>query len=143
LFGSATVSEFPEVFGEFGGKNFALLWQGSRDGFAAQAFHSRCDGHANSLTVILDTDGNVFVGVEWNFSGTAVCHKTDPTLKTFVFTLKNPQGFPARRFMLRPEKKHVAIDCNSERGPHFWAIGVLIVRTKISRVPFITLGRLL
>jgi hypothetical protein len=63
-------------------------------------------------------------GVEWNFSGTDGCRKADPTLKTFVFTLKNPHGFPARRFMLRPKKKQMTIYCNSECGLHFWDIGV-------------------
>jgi hypothetical protein len=38
------------------------------DAFRANQFHRRCDGHANTLTVILDTKGNIFGGftpVEW------------------------------------------------------------------------------
>jgi hypothetical protein len=59
---SAIISDFPEIFAEFSGKRFSLLLRGSRDGFAAGDFHSRCDGHANTLTVILDTNGNVLGG---------------------------------------------------------------------------------
>jgi hypothetical protein len=83
----------------------------SRDGFGARDFHSRCDWHANTLTVILDTNGRS--GKEDNF------YKADPSLKSFLFTLKNPHNFPARRFALKAEKKEVAIYCWSDCGPHF------------------------
>jgi hypothetical protein len=65
---SRIISDFPEIFAEFRGKQFSLLWRGSRNGFKAQEFHHRCDGHANTLTVIVDTEGNIFGGftpVEW------------------------------------------------------------------------------
>jgi hypothetical protein len=54
---------FPPLFDEFRGKQFVLLWRGSRDGLGARDFRGRCDGHANTLTLILDTGGNVFGGV--------------------------------------------------------------------------------
>jgi hypothetical protein len=63
------IPDFSEIFTEFRGKQISLLWQGSRDGFKAQEFHRRCDGHANTLTVILDMEGNIFGGftpVEWD-----------------------------------------------------------------------------
>jgi hypothetical protein len=119
-FGSLIVSEFPEIFAEFSGKRFSLLWRGSRDGFGARDFHSRCDGHANSLTVILDTAGNVFGGftpVEWE-SG-AYHLKADDSLRSFLFTLKNPHGVPGRRFALKAEMKWRAICCDSACGPFF------------------------
>jgi hypothetical protein len=59
---SRIISDFPEIFAEFQRKRFSLLWRGSRDGFGAFEFHRRCDGHANALTVILDTQGNFFGG---------------------------------------------------------------------------------
>jgi hypothetical protein len=62
------VSEFPLLFEEVSAKHFNLLWRGSRDAFTAQEFHHHCDGHTNTLTLISDTDGNVFGGftpVEW------------------------------------------------------------------------------
>jgi hypothetical protein len=56
-------------------------------------FHSRCDGYASTLTVILDTRGNVFGGftpVEWEsrawngkFGNKNNCFKADPSLKGF------------------------------------------------------------
>jgi hypothetical protein len=65
---SLIVSEFPSLLEEFRKKSFNLLWRGSRDGFRAKEFHCRCDGHANTLTLIKDTEGNTFgdfTPVEW------------------------------------------------------------------------------
>jgi hypothetical protein len=61
-FASLIVADFPALFTEFRGKRFALLSRGSRGGFGARDFHSRCDGYAPILTLIQDTEGNVFGG---------------------------------------------------------------------------------
>jgi hypothetical protein len=50
--------------------------------------------------------------------------KVDDSLKSFLFTLKNPHNIPGRRFALMAQKKDVAILCNSECGPWFCGIGV-------------------
>jgi hypothetical protein len=42
--------------------------RGDRDGFGAEDFHERCDGHAKTLTVSQDMTGNAFGGftaLEW------------------------------------------------------------------------------
>jgi hypothetical protein len=126
---SLIVPDFPEIFAEFRGKRFQNLWRGGRDGFGADAFHGRCDGHANTLTVILDTDGNIFGGftpVEWEslvWNGKRGdennCWKADHSLKSFLFTLKNPHNIAARRFALNAENKKRAICCDSGWGPCF------------------------
>jgi hypothetical protein len=61
-FQSRILAAFPALFVEFGEKPFDLLWRGSRDGFQVGDFHRRCDGHGNTLTLILDTNGNIFGG---------------------------------------------------------------------------------
>jgi hypothetical protein len=114
---SRIISDFPEILAEFRGRTFSLLWRGSRDGFEASQFHSRCDGHPNTLTLILDTERNIFGGftpVEWE-SGD--CWKGDANLRSFVFTLKNPHNIPARRFALKSENKDRAIYSPSQWGP--------------------------
>jgi hypothetical protein len=118
-FDSRIISDFPEIFAEFRGKHFEILWRGSRDGFKAKEFHGRCDGHANTLTVILDTKGNIFGGftpVEWE-SGDK--YKADDSLESFLFTLKNPHNISGRRFALTAKEKQQAIFCDSRRGPCF------------------------
>jgi hypothetical protein len=47
---------------EFSGKDVKLLWQVSCDSFTAEEFHLRCDGCANTLTLIANTDGNIVGG---------------------------------------------------------------------------------
>jgi hypothetical protein len=122
---SLIVSDFPGIFAEFRGKRFSLLWRGSRDGFACGDFHSRCDGHPNTLTVILDTHGNVFGGftpLEWESRKYHAinCWKADNSLRSFLFTLKNPHNIPARRFALKAEEKWAAIYCGDDsHGPCF------------------------
>jgi hypothetical protein len=118
-FSSLIVPDFPALFAEFRGKRFPLLWRGTRDGFGADEFHRRCDGHANTLTLVLDTDGNIFGGftpLEWD-SGESP--KADASLKSFIFTLKNPHNGPAKKFALKAEAKEKAIIGYSWRGPHF------------------------
>jgi hypothetical protein len=128
-FASLIVADFPALFAELRGKRFALLWRGSRDGFGARHFHCRCNCHAPTLTLIQDKKGNIFGGftpVEWESrkhngkSGPEDNRcKTDPSLKSFLFTLKNPHNLPARTFVLDAEGKDDAITCDSKRGPCF------------------------
>jgi hypothetical protein len=84
--------------------------------------------------VILDTKGNIFGGftpVEWEsrvWNGKRWdkdnCWKADDSQKSFLFTLKNPHNIPARRFALKAEQKHMAIYCDSTRGPTFYDINI-------------------
>jgi hypothetical protein len=41
---------------------FDILYRGSRDDLKAKEFHRRCDGHASTLTAILDTEKSIFGG---------------------------------------------------------------------------------
>jgi hypothetical protein len=89
-----------------------------------QSFHGRCDGQAPTLTLIQDTVGNIFGGftpVEWE---SRIGKKADPSLMSFVFTLKNPHNFPATKFALKAEEKDRAIFCDSSIGPQFGGLGV-------------------
>jgi hypothetical protein len=125
--------DFPPIFAEFRQKRFTLLWRGSRDGFRAGVFHNRCDRHANTLTVILAANGSTFGGftpLAWESrekqgNGNNLS-KADPSLRSFVFTLKNPYTLPARRFALMAEKKDCAIRCNTEWGPTFGGGDIVI-----------------
>jgi hypothetical protein len=128
-FTSLIVADFPALFAVFGRRRFTLLWRGSRDGFGARDFHGRCDGRAPTLTLIQDEKGDIFGGFtpvewesrEWNGKPGSEnnCFKADPRLKSFLFPLKNPHNFPARKFALKAEKKDEVIWCDSRSGPFF------------------------
>jgi hypothetical protein len=121
------VSKFEDIFTQFRGKRFRLLWCGSRDGFHAHDFHRLCDGHENTLTVILDTNGNIFGGftpVKWECPANDDPWKEDTDSKGFLFTLKNPHNVSPRKFALKSTKKDHAILCCSRSGPNFGDIYV-------------------
>jgi hypothetical protein len=142
---SRIISDFPEIFTDFRGKRFSFLWRNSRDGFEANEFHRRCDGHTNTLTLILDLKGNIFgefTRMDWEsrvwnrkLGDENNWWKEDDSLRSFLFTLKNPHNFPARKFALKTEKRHQAIGCDS--------IGVYTFMTFLfSMKPIVTLHSL-
>jgi hypothetical protein len=113
---SLIVSEYPPLFEEFRMKTWTMLWRGSRDGFTAKEFHRRCDGRANTLTLILDTDRNVFGGftpVKWESSASGKWKGAD-SLRSFLFTLRNPHGVPPRKFALKADKKDKVCQFNEK-----------------------------
>jgi hypothetical protein len=133
---SLIIAEFPPLFNEFHRKRFKLLWRSSRDYFRAKEFHRRCDGRVNTLTLTAEIERNVFGGVapvewelrQWNGKGGDEnnCLKGDDSLRSFLFTLRNPHCVPPRKFALRAERKQYTIYCKSESGPLF--CGCIVVR---------------
>jgi hypothetical protein len=98
---SRIISAIPEIFSVFGGKKLQLLYRGSRDGFQGSTFHARCDGHLNTVTLISSTNNCIFGGytpVAW---GSRSDYVPDPSLASFIFTIKNPHNLPARIFKLK------------------------------------------
>jgi hypothetical protein len=114
---SKIISSIPEIFSVLGDKRFHLLYRGSRDGFRATDFHSRCDGHANTVTLISSTNDCIFGGytpVAWSSRRD---YASDPTLKGFLFTLKNPHNLGTRIF--KPKAEYHAIHDDRTYGPTF------------------------
>jgi hypothetical protein len=116
---SQILCDFQKIFEEFRGKHFELLWRDSRDGFKTKEFHRRCDGHANTLTVILDTKGNIFGEFTPVEGESKNWRKADDSQKSFIFTLTNPHKVPAKKLTLKAEEKDSALFCAAFRGPHF------------------------
>jgi hypothetical protein len=61
-FDAQITPDIPDIFEEFRGKRFSHLWRFGRHGFGAGYFHRRCEGRANTETLFLDTEGNIFGG---------------------------------------------------------------------------------
>jgi hypothetical protein len=94
-----------------------LLYRGTTHGFSSSDFHTKCDGSANTLTVIETTKGFIFGGftpIAWDSTNS---NKADNSRKSFVFTIKNPRGSEPRKFALKDASR--AIHCHSSRGPSF------------------------
>ncbi len=96
-------------------KSFTLLWRGSRDGFNAAAFHRLCDGKANTITVIKNTNGFIFGGftsISWSSS----CGVYQADNSAFLFSLTNLSNTP---FKLKVKSPQNAVYHSSIHGPIF------------------------
>jgi hypothetical protein len=116
---SKIISGFPAEFGSLHGKEFKLLYRGSRDGFRSSDFHRFCDNHAGTVTVIQSQDGYIFGGytpLAWRSDGRGI---RDNSLEGFIFTIKNPHGLSARVFGLRQGHAAWSIYCGADYGPTF------------------------
>jgi hypothetical protein len=94
---------------------WTLLYRGSRDGFGAADFHSKCDDRNNTLT-ILKASGTSYVfggfaSTAWNSSGH---YKSDPN--AFLFSLTNKDNLPCKVRLIQTQ---YSIYCHSDYGPIF------------------------
>jgi hypothetical protein len=92
------------------------LWRGSRHGFGAKEFHSRCDGVKNTLTIIKTTTGFIFGGYTsqaWTSPQNSQ-YKRDP--HAFLFTFKNPFNKPMKLKVIDP---NYAVYHDYSYGPTF------------------------
>jgi hypothetical protein len=72
-----------------------LLIRGTRDGFGSNVFHSKYDGHSNTLTILKAKRSEFIFGcfttVEWESSNKL---KLDPN--AFIFSLTNEDNMPLK-----------------------------------------------
>jgi hypothetical protein len=114
---SNIISTLPKIFSVFGEKKFQLIYRASRDGGDARTFHDRCDGHANTFSLILSTNDCIFGGytpVPWRSRDTAV---PDTSLTSFIFTITNPHNLPPKIFKQKCAEN--AIFDHESYGPRF------------------------
>jgi hypothetical protein len=100
---SVIIECVPGILSAFAGKNWKLLYRGGRDGFGAKAFHAGCDSRPNTVTVIVTPESWIFGGftpLAWRSLQKPIPF-CDDSLQSFVFTLTNPHGTEAMKFMLR------------------------------------------
>jgi hypothetical protein len=124
LLDSLITPQLPPLFDEFNANRFNLLWRGSRDGFTTQEFHLHCDGRANTLTLISDTDGNIFgrfTPVKWESSAPRAVERLIPLTSANLSSIKRslaPQKVPATK--AKPPKSQPlsrrSTDATANRG---------------------------
>jgi hypothetical protein len=94
---------------------WTLLYRGTLDGFGANAFHSNCYGHKNTLTILKAKGSSYifggFTSVNWNSSE---YYKSDPN--AFLFSLTNRDNQPCKMRQILTNK---SILCHSIYGPTF------------------------
>ena len=92
-----------------------LLYRGSRDGFGAKDFHSKCDNHAYTLTIMKAKEKDFifggFTAATWTSSNQ---FKFDPN--AFLFSLTNKDNQPCK---MNVTNQKYSIYCWSKCGPIF------------------------
>ena len=104
-----TLCEFPVY------QKWELKYRATKNGFKSADFHSKCDGVANTLTLIKAKSGNIFGGFtekEWHSDDDFV---SDPN--AFIFSLVNKKRKPFKALCSNEGKQ--AIYCDSDLGPCF------------------------
>jgi hypothetical protein len=96
---------------------WSLLYRATRDGFGSDDFHSKCDGHSNTLTILKAHRTSYlfggFTSVSWDGSSG---FKSDPN--AFIFSLTNKDNQPLK-MKVNQNRYHWAIYCHSGYGPSF------------------------
>jgi hypothetical protein len=59
LKGEKQLSELIELCEFSSTDKWTLLYRGTRDGFGVEDFHSKCDGHPNTLTIIKPKESSI------------------------------------------------------------------------------------
>jgi hypothetical protein len=96
---------------------WTLLYRATRDGFGSNDFHSKCDSHSNTLTILKAKRSEFIFGgfttIPWECSN---CFIFDPN--AFLFSLTNKDNKPVK---MKIDLTHYnfAIRCNSSYGPAF------------------------
>ena len=110
-----TPSEDESLYKMANKKVKSLLYRGSRDGFGSSAFHSRCDGKSNTVTIILNDQNHVFGGytsVAWLSSTSWL---TDSS--AYLFSLRRGKSTSSEKYLIT--QSQYAIFGYSGYGPVF------------------------
>ncbi len=82
------------------------MFRGPRDGFGSNDFHSKCDGHSNTLTILKAKESkfifSCFTEVDWERSGK---YKSDAN--AFLLSLTNKGNVPLK-IKIDPNSHHRA-----------------------------------
>ena len=97
---------------------WTLLYRGSRDGFGAEDFHSKCDGHSPTFTILRAQDslnifGRMYTEAKWSSPSTE-CSKSDS--RAFIFSLTNRENKPCK---IGTSNASQSIWCDPSSGPSF------------------------
>ena len=97
--------------------NAVLLYRASRDGFTVKAFHDRCDGRENTVTIIRNNLNFVFGGftaARWSSTSGYIA---DPN--AFIFSLRRNGTLSNYKLPIYSSFVNYAIYGHSSHGPTF------------------------
>jgi hypothetical protein len=111
------MSEFIDLCEFSTNDKWSMLYRATRDGFGAKDFHSKCDGHPKTLTILKAKQSEFifggFTSVDWDSTSQ---WKSDAN--AFIFSFTNKDNRPLK-MKVNPNQHRHAIGCNSSCGPTF------------------------
>lgn len=113
-----------------------LLYRATRDGFTAQAFHSKCDGKPNTITIIKNNFNFVFGGFIAASRTDTGAWIEDPA--AFIFSLRRNGVSNAEMFLVKNPK--YAVDGSRGYGPIFGEDIVIRDKSNIKTGSYSDLG---
>ncbi len=93
------------------------MYRATRDGFEASAFHAKCDGKGNTVTII-KTDGNYVFGGYTAAKWTSITTYLSDT-NAFLFSLRRNNVSNNYKLMIKSTQSQYAIYGLSTNGPIF------------------------
>jgi hypothetical protein len=97
---------------------FTLIYKASRDGFGAEAFHLKCDGHANTLTIFKAKETEFIFGAFTSAAWQSISHQYKCDEKAFLFSLTNRDNRPCK-MKIQESKCRNAVYSSPRYGPTF------------------------
>jgi hypothetical protein len=91
-----------------------LIYRGSEHRFLSKDFHSRCDSHGSTLTLIKATSGCIFGGFAALPGDSSNQWLTDQSNKSFLFSINSQAG--VRKYNLQVATN--CIYCHTSYGPY-------------------------
>ena len=91
---------------------FKLLYRATKDGFASEVFHKKCDEIKPTLTIIKSHNSKVFGGYSDQSWTSTSNYKTSNNLWIFSLDAKE-------KYKLKNENAHQGVYCNASYGPTF------------------------
>jgi len=118
---------------------WCFLYRGTRDGFRPRDFHSICDGHSNTLTILKAKHSSFIFGgftvAMWDSSSR--CRKDR---NSFIFSLTNNDDNKPLKMKIYPDQHQRAIACGSELGPTFGQDIIIGINGNTTRENYSNLG---
>ncbi len=113
------------------------MYRGTRDGFGAQDFHSKCDGQSNTLSICKAKQSSYIFGgfttAKWDSLSGDISDAN-----AFIFSLTNKDNKPFK-MKVKPDEHGGAIWCASSFGPSF-AGDICIVSNSNTTISYSNLG---
>ena len=124
-----------------------LLYRGTRDGWHARYFHSKCQNCGPNVVIVKSKENSVFGGyTSLSWSRPREASNEGACAETFLFSLSNPTNHPPCKLPIKEERRRSAIYRSRTGGPCFGVGGLRlgcaetylhILESKLSRTgPF-------